>query len=257
MVETLQAGVAQTGAVLLLGKLAFQLRRLCDWENWRVRVAATCSSPARHERGGKPVFTAVRTAHSRAATRSMRGDCRRNSNINADPGIGKRRARSRDRLRIGYFSSDFYENAVAYLVAEVLELHDRSRFEVFAYSYGPDDNSAMRNRMCAACEHFIDVARDPDDVIAARIRADELDILIDLKGYTMGARPSVLARRPCAIQVNWLGYPGTMGAEFIDYLIADSFIVPPGQESNYAESVLRMPHCYQPNDRKRPIGAVA
>ena len=119
---------------------------------------------------------------------------------------------------------------------------------------GPDDNSAMRNRMRAACEHFIDVARDPDDVIAARIRADELDILIDLKGYTMGARPSVLARRPCAIQVNWLGYPGTMGAEFIDYLIADSFIVPPGQESNYAERVLRMPHCYQPNDRKRLFG---
>jgi predicted O-linked N-acetylglucosamine transferase (SPINDLY family) len=112
----------------------------------------------------------------------------------------------------------------------------------------------MRNRMSAACEHFIDVARDPDDVIAARIGADELDILIDLKGYTMGARPSILARRPCAIQVNWLGYPGTMGAEFIDYLIADSFIIPADQESNYAERVLRMPHCYQPNDRQRPIG---
>ena len=82
---------------------------------------------------------------------------------------------------------------------------------------------------------------------------DELDILVDLKGYTMGARTRVIARRPCAIQVSWLGYPGTMGAGFIDYLIADSFIVPPGREGGYAERILRLPHCYQPNDRKRTI----
>ena len=253
MVETLKTGVAHTGSVLLLGKLAFQLRRLCDWENWRTawqQLAAalpdTSEVVSPFSLLCEPLTAAQQLAYARRLPAQL--------NIKADPCHRHAPHTRRDRLRIGYFSSDYYENAVAYLVAEVLELHDRSRFEVTAYSYGPDDNSAMRNRMRAACEHFIDVARDPDDVIAARIRADELDILIDLKGYTMGARPSVLARRPCAIQVNWLGYPGTMGAEFIDYLIADSFIVPPGQESNYAERVLRMPHCYQPNDRKRMFG---
>jgi predicted O-linked N-acetylglucosamine transferase (SPINDLY family) len=112
----------------------------------------------------------------------------------------------------------------------------------------------MRPRLRAACEHFIDIAWEPDDVAAARIRSDELDILVDLKGYTAGDRLTIMARRPCDVQVTWLGYPGTTGAEFIDYLIADAFIIPPGQESAYSERIVRMPHCYQPNDRKRPIG---
>ncbi|MEO8441684.1 MAG: tetratricopeptide repeat protein [Betaproteobacteria bacterium] len=253
MVAMLQAGVAHTGAILLLGKLAFQLRRLCDWENWLPAWQQLAAAlPDTHEAVSpfsllcEPLTAAQQLAYARRLPEQI--------HINVDSAQRPPRRTQPERLRIGYFSSDFYENAVAYLVAEVLELHDRGRFEVFAYSYGPNDNSPMRNRMSAACEHFIDVARDPDDIIAARIRADELDILIDLKGYTMGARPSILARRPCAIQVNWLGYPGTMGAEFIDYLIADSFIIPADQESNYAERVLRMPHCYQPNDRQRPIG---
>jgi predicted O-linked N-acetylglucosamine transferase (SPINDLY family) len=113
----------------------------------------------------------------------------------------------------------------------------------------------MRARLRAACEHFIDIARDPDDLAAARIKDDELDILVDLKGYTLGARTAILARRPCPLQVSWLGYPGTMGADFIDCLIADPFIVPPEREAAYAERVLRLPHCYQPNDRKREVAA--
>jgi predicted O-linked N-acetylglucosamine transferase (SPINDLY family) len=252
MVAMLQAGVAHTGAVLLLGKLTFQLRRLCDWENWRTAWQQLAAAlPDTREVVSpfsllcEPLTAAQQLSYARRLPKQL--------NINVDHDHQSPPRTHRERVRIGYFSSDFYENAVAYLIAEVLELHDRSRFEVFAYSYGPDDNSPMRARMSAACEHFIDLARDPDDVAAARIRADEPDILIDLKGYTMGARPSILARRPCAIQVNWLGYPGTMGAGFIDYLIADPFIIPPDQESNYAERVLRMPHCYQPNDRKRPI----
>lgn len=249
MVAMLQSGYAHTGGILLLGKLTFQLRRLCDWDNWRNSWQQLASAlPDSREAVSpfsllcEPLTAAQQLAYARRLPEQLK------VNVNS-PAKGK----PHERLSIGYFSSDFYENAVAYLVAEVLELHDRSQFEVFAYSYGPDDGSAMRARMAAACEHFIDVARDPDDLIAARIRSDELDILVDLKGYTMGARPAILARRPCAIQINWLGYPGTMGADFIDYLIADPFIIPPDQESNYAERVLRMPHCYQPNDRKRPV----
>ena len=252
-VATLQAGVAQSRATLLRSKLAFQLRRMCAWEPWRETWGQLSAAlPDTHEQVSpfsllcEPLSAAQQLVHAR----------RWAARFNAVAPIESRPAApraQRPRLRVGYFSSDFYENAVAYLLAEVLELHDRTRFEVFAYSYGPDDHSPMLARLRAACEHFIDVARDPDDVIAARIAQDELDILIDLKGYTMGARTGVLARRPCAIQVNWLGYPGTMGADFIDYLIADSFIVAPAREDGYSERVLRLPHCYQPNDRQRAI----
>jgi predicted O-linked N-acetylglucosamine transferase (SPINDLY family) len=157
------------------------------------------------------------------------------------------------RIRIGYFSADFQEHAAAYLLAEVLELHDRERFEVYAYSYGPDDGSRMRARLRSAVEHFVDVAWEADDSIVRRMQSDALDLLIDLKGHTIGDRLAVMARRPCSVQATWLGYPGTTGADFIDYLIADACIIPPGAESNYSERVVRLPHCYQPNDRKRPI----
>ncbi|MEO7726652.1 MAG: tetratricopeptide repeat protein [Burkholderiales bacterium] len=253
MTATLQSGVEQTGAIHLLGKLAFQQRRLCDWEHWHTtwnRLAAALPDTL------EPVspFSLLCEPLTAAEQRVYAGRwSERFSATNA--ACAKPRRTPGKRIRVGYFSSDFYEHATAYLLAEVLELHDRNRFEIFAYSYGPEDHSPMRARLRAACEHFVDIARDPDDVAADRIGGDDLDILIDLKGYTMGARTGVLARRPCAVQVNWLGYPGTMGATFIDYLIADSFIIPPEQESAYHERILRLPHCYQPNDRKRTSSA--
>ncbi len=253
MVATLQSGVAQTGAIHLLGKLAFQLRRLCAWAQWRTTWQQLAAAlPDTRERVSpfsllcEPLTAAQQLAYARRWSEQFNA-----SDVERDRPLTTRAPRQR--LRIGYFSSDFYEHATAYLLAEVLELHDRGRFEIFAYSYGPEDHSPMRARLRAACEHFIDVARDPDDVAAGRIRDDELDILIDLKGYTMGARAAVLARRPCATQVSWVGYPGSMGADFIDCLIADAFIIPPGREDDYAERVLRLPHCYQPNDRQRVI----
>jgi protein O-GlcNAc transferase len=146
-----------------------------------------------------------------------------------------------------------HEHATAYLIAEVLERHDRERFEIFAYSYGPDDGSPMRQRLRAGCEHFIDIAWAPDDAAARRIQGDALDLLVDLKGYTLGDRLQIMARRPCAIQATWLGYPGTTGAPFIDYAIADSFVIPPESEPAYSERIARLPHCYQPNDRNRAV----
>jgi protein O-GlcNAc transferase len=255
MVATLQSGVDHTDAIHLLGKLTFQLRRLCDWERWRANWEQL--SVALHE--ARESVSPFSLLCEPLSAEEQLAYARKWSAQFDDAGVIRVQTPAlrldRTRIRVGYFSSDYYENAVAYLVAEVLELHDRTRFEIFAYSYGPDDRSPMRSRMSASCEHFIDVARDPDDFVIARIRADELDILVDLKGYTLGARTSVLARRPCAIQVNWLGYPGTMGAKFIDYLIADSYLVPPGSEAGYAEQILRMPHCYQPNDTQRAIAA--
>jgi protein O-GlcNAc transferase len=158
------------------------------------------------------------------------------------------------RIRLGYLSSDFHGHPVAYLTAEVFELHDRDRFEVFVFSYGPDDGSAIRKRIEAGGDHFIDLRDASDRAAAQRIFDERVQILVDLKGYTADDRPRIAAYRPAPVQVNWLGFPGTMGADWIDYLIADPTIVPPEHDVDYAERIVRLPHCYQPNDRRRPSG---
>jgi predicted O-linked N-acetylglucosamine transferase (SPINDLY family) len=157
------------------------------------------------------------------------------------------------RIRIGYLSADFHAHATAYLVAELMERHGRDRFEVAGYSCGVDDGSAMRRRLTAAFDRFVDLRPLSDWEAARRIHADGIDILVDLKGFTREARTRILGFRPAAIQVNFLGYPGTMGAEFIDYVIADPVCIPPGHEAFFGEKVVRLPDCYQPNDAKREI----
>ena len=157
------------------------------------------------------------------------------------------------KLRIGYLSWDYHKHATSYLIAELFELHDRSRFETFAYSYGPDDGSAIRARIRGVCDHFVDVANQSHIDAARQIYNDGVDILVDLKGYTQGARWQIMALRPAPIQVSWLGYPGTMGTDCIDYIIADPFIIPEGAEHSYREKVVRLADCYQINDRRREI----
>jgi len=160
------------------------------------------------------------------------------------------------RLRLGYLSADFHQHATACLMVELFEAHDADRFEVFAYSYGPDDGSAMRRRLMAAFEHFVDLGPLDHAAAAARIRADRIDILIDLKGHTTDSRLGILAYRPAPLQLTWLGYPGTSGAGFIDGVIADAFVLPPAHEADFSERVLRLPGCYQPNDSGRAIAAL-
>ena len=163
--------------------------------------------------------------------------------------------RVRDKLRIGYLSWDFHRHATAYLIAELFELHDRDRFEIYAYAFGPDDGSAIRARIRAACDRFIDVADQTYVATSQAIYNDGVDILVDLKGYTQGSRPQIMALRPAPIQVNWLGYPGTMGADCMDYIIADPHIIPDAMERFYSEKVIRLADCYQINDRRREISA--
>ena len=186
--------------------------------------------------------------------------CARNWAANFDPYVQQREGLGfcfsrapKPRLRIGYLSSDYYEHATAYLMAELFELHDRSHFEVVAYSYGKDDSGAMRRRLAAGCDRFVDLCAASFQEAARQIYEDRIDILVDLKGYTKGARTEIAALRPAPIQVSYLGYPGTMGAEFIDYLVTDRFITPPGQEKFFTEKLVCLPDCYQINDRKRPI----
>ena len=157
------------------------------------------------------------------------------------------------RIRLGYLSADFHAHATAYLTAELFERHDRGRFEVFGYSFGPDDGSAMRRRLEAGFDHFVDLRALAHRDAAQRIRDDGIDLLIDLKGYTQNARPRILAYRPAPIQINWLGYPGTMGAEFIDAVLVDPVVAPGADQRFYDERLISLPDCYQPNDSQRPI----
>ena len=153
---------------------------------------------------------------------------------------------------MGYISSDLRDHAIGYLMAELFELHDRHNVEVFADHCGPKSNSALTNRIKAAVEHWTDITPLSDDAAAAQIALDGIDILVDVNGHTRDARTGVFARRPAPVQVNWLGYPGSMGTPYHHYLIADDWIIPPQSEIYYSEKVVRLA-CYQPNDRKRVI----
>ena len=159
------------------------------------------------------------------------------------------------RLRLGYLSDDFQEHATAYLTAALFERHDRTQFEVFAYSTGHDDGGPMRRRLCAAIEHFVDIRDLTHEAAARRIREDGIDILVDLKGYTRHARLEILAQRPSPIQATWLGFPGGLGSDFIDYLIADLIVVPPESVQAYDEAIAYLPDAYAPVDDRRVVGA--
>ena len=154
---------------------------------------------------------------------------------------------------IGYLSADFHDHATARLMIEVFEQHDRSRYTFTAYSYGLPDQSAMTARLKNAFDRFIDIRNESVLESARRIYFDRVDILVDLKGYTGDSRSAILALGPAPIQVNYLGYPGTMGADFVDYLIADRFVIPEASRQHYSEEVIYLPDTYQPNDSRRPL----
>ena len=162
---------------------------------------------------------------------------------------------TRDKNRIGYRSGEFGEQATAHLMAGLYECHDRERFEVVAIDNGKSDDSAMRNRLEKAFDRFVPIAGLPDDAAARKIRAEEIDILVNLNGYFGAHRMGVFARRPAPIQVNYLGFPGTLGAPYMDYIIADRVVIPEQDRSFYTEKVVYLPGCYQVNDSRRAIGA--
>ena len=163
----------------------------------------------------------------------------------------------RERIRLGYLSGDFHQHATAQLMAELFELHNRDRFEIFAYSYGPDDDSPMRARLDRAFDRFVDIRALSHRDAAQRIHADKIDILVDLKGYTHHARPAISAYRPAPVQVNYLGFPATMGGDFIDYVIVDPVVVPESQQPFFSERLVHLPGSYQVNNRKREAPGAA
>jgi predicted O-linked N-acetylglucosamine transferase (SPINDLY family) len=158
-----------------------------------------------------------------------------------------------ERIKVAYLSFDFHEHATAYLVAGLFECHDRVCFDIIALSYGQNDGSTMRARLERSVERFIDVSRHTDGEVAELMHGLGVHIAVDLKGFTGGARTGIFAQRAAPLQINFLGYPGTMGAEYIDYIVADHHVIPAPDQVHYSEKVITMPQCYQPTDAHRPL----
>ncbi|MDC6451846.1 tetratricopeptide repeat protein, partial [Alphaproteobacteria bacterium] len=158
-----------------------------------------------------------------------------------------------DRIRVGYFSADFCEHPVAYLIARTLELHDRNKFEIYAYSYTEKKNDKMHKRIMEAVDFFEDVSNLNDKQVALRARQDKIDIAIDLTGYTTNSRTGIFSYRPSPIQINYLGYPGSLGTNFIDYIIGDKNLIPKYSEKNFTEKIIKLPNSYMATDNTRII----
>lgn len=160
------------------------------------------------------------------------------------------------KLRIGYFSADFTEHPVAHLLVRILELHDREKFEIYAYSYGPNRNDHMRKRIVKGVDIFKDIEKISDKDVAYLAREDQLDIAIDLTGHTNNSRHGIFAYRAAPLQINYLGYPGTTGSNFIDYLIADTKLIPVDLKSYYSEKIIYLPNTYMATDNTRKFSNI-
>ena len=168
--------------------------------------------------------------------------------------LPRRQARAHEgRLRVGYLSADFHQHATSQLTVQMFESHDRSRLEVTLFSASADDGTPLRQRMRAAAEHFVDLHGLGMPQMAAAVRERDIDILVDVKGATHGSVMQVMAHRPAPVQVNWLGFPGTSGADYIDYLIGDAVVTPLAHAAHFGERIAQMPLCYQPNDSQRAL----
>jgi protein O-GlcNAc transferase len=174
---------------------------------------------------------------------------------NIKPAFNHKTRSKNARIKVGYVSADYRNHPTAHLISGLFRLHNRDEFEVYAYSLGKDDGSVYRKQIEQTCDVFVDCLNVSSHEIASRIYNDKIDILVDVMGYIQNARPEIFALRPAPVQINYLAYPGTMGAKFIDYLVSDHTAVSPEQERNYSEKLLFMPHTYFITDNKQEIAA--
>lgn len=225
---------------------------MCDWRDFSAAWAAI-EAGIRDERPVAHPFSVL----SLSADRSLQRDCAHIWAVGKfsprPPSAMARRAVRSNKIVLGYFSADFRSHAVAFLIAELIERHDRSRFQINAYAFGGDAGDSMRQRLAAAFDRFVDVSEMSDQSVAELARRDGVDIAIDLTGFTQYGRAGIFPWRAAPIQVNFLGYPGTMAMDCMDYIVADGVLIPDGHADGYAEKIVRLPHAYQPNDRQRRI----
>jgi predicted O-linked N-acetylglucosamine transferase (SPINDLY family) len=236
-----------------LANLLYARRSVCDWQDDEASIIQRLEAAAgRGELAGTPL-SFVSAVDSPPAQL----DCARSFVALRFPARGSRApscSPNRDeRIRVAYLSADLGEHPVAWLLAGVIERHDASRFETIAVAWGREHDEPMRGRLRAAFGSFIDATSLSDGEIVARLRDLEVDIAVDLMGHTSGQRTGVFAERPAPIQVNFLGYPGTSGAPYMDYLIADNVVIPECEEHSYSEHVVRLPHCYMPTPARPSV----
>jgi protein O-GlcNAc transferase len=234
------------------GNLLYSKLRCCDWHDYTRNVALIENEVVSGKRAALP-FNFLSLSGSSSAQLQCAKTYHEDRHTTREGAIWTGERYRHDRIRLAYLSADFRHHAVAHLIAGLIEAHDKSRFEITAISFGPDNSDETRTRLTKACDRFIDVHRRSDRDTALLLKRMEIDIAVDLMGYTRGCRPGILAFRPAPIQVNYLGYPGTMGVDYIDYIVADRFILPEDQHCFYTEKVVYLPDTYQPNDSKRRI----
>jgi predicted O-linked N-acetylglucosamine transferase (SPINDLY family) len=238
-----------------VGDLLYARMLRCDWTGFGELAAAVL----RGVNAGRPVISPFGYMAIAESERDLM-TCATIFSADHFPPIKinlSRQRRPRGKIRIGYSSGEFRAQATSFLMAELWELHDRQRFELVALDNGWDDGSPWRARIAAAFDEMIDIRRLSDVDAAGLVSRKEIDVLVNLNGFFGEGRQGVFACRPSPIQVNYLGFPGTLGASYMDYLIADEIVIPPASRSFYTEKVVTLPGCYQPNDRRRPIAVQA
>ena len=238
-----------------LSALAFYQRIVCDWKEADLRAAelkhALDADGAVIEPFALLAYSIAPADHLRYARRY--GQVRMAGIIPFAPVAPAQMPRSSGKLKIAYLSSALQRHPTGWQIAELIELHDRSRFEVHAMSYGFEDGSDIRARLVKGFDCYHEVALRSDRDVAQLIRDLGIHIAVDLKGYTEKARPGILAYRPAPIQVSYLGYPASMGVDFIDYILADPIVLPMDQQAHYSEKIVQLPDSYWPSDSKRRV----
>jgi protein O-GlcNAc transferase len=249
----------------LVGSRFFCQLCCCDWSEYDATVARLESEVMLGRPAGLPFALLAHSASPAAQLQAARtfsalvhevygipGDTAGTPYPNVRPGVSRR-------IRVVYLSADLHDHATAHLIAGLLESHDRSRFEVTTLSFGPSSPDRVRQRIESAVERFVDVRHKSDDEVASLITELGTDIAIDLKGHTQGARLQIFARHPAPLQVNFLGFPGSLGVDYIQYIVADRHVIPAADQAHYSEKVIYLPECYQSNDalRVRPLSMPA
>ena len=232
------------------GAMFLAAMHACNWSNWDTAIERLKEGLARKKTIAPP-FLALALVddpvlHANAAKAWI-------NDVAPKIQPAKLSVKAKSKIKIGYFSADYHNHATAYLMAELFERHDRSKFEVVGISFGQDRQDEMRQRLVRAFDTFVDVRTRSDEEVAELSREMDIDIAVDLKGYTGESRPGIFVHRAAPIQVNYLGHPGTMGTDCIDYIVVDNVICPPEHYGYYTEKVVALPHSYQVNDSKRTV----
>jgi protein O-GlcNAc transferase len=240
------------------GHRLYSKMHICDWSNYEADVGQLSAEVQKASSVALPFSLVVMSSSAGDQLKCAADYVSTKFPASVSP-LAAGKMYEHDKIRLAYLSADFHDHATANLMAGVFERHDRSKFEINAVSFGPASTSEMRKRLTGAFDRFIDVRLQSDQAIAEAIRELEIDIAVDLKGFTKDCRPGILARRPAPIQINYLGYPGTMGAPYIDYIIADCVVIPAADQQFYSEKIVYLPDSYQPNDdrRARPVSDTA